>query len=70
MTIVIGGSTADAELTALTRWAAPAAGITQAERLARLDRVRALAEARGADAVLVNAGPSLHYFAEIGRAHV
>jgi Xaa-Pro dipeptidase len=62
---MIGGSTMDTELAALAHWAAPAPAITRAERLARLDRLRALAEARGADAVLVNAGPSLHYFAGV-----
>ncbi|WP_267387468.1 Xaa-Pro peptidase family protein [Sphingomonas sp. GC_Shp_3] len=62
---MIGGSTAEAELGALTRWASPAPGITQAERLTRLDRLRALGAERGADAVLVNAGPSLHYFAGV-----
>ncbi|WP_242147343.1 M24 family metallopeptidase [Sphingomonas sp. BAUL-RG-20F-R05-02] len=62
---MIGGSTAEAELGALARWASPAPGITQAERLTRLDRLRALGAERGADAVLVNAGPSLHYFAGV-----
>ena len=60
--MTIGGSSAAAELAAITPWADKAAPIDVAERNARLERVRALTAALGADALLVQAGPSLHYF--------
>ncbi|WP_341208571.1 Xaa-Pro peptidase family protein [uncultured Sphingomonas sp.] len=60
--MTIGGSSAAAELAAITPWAEKAAPIDVAERNARLERARALTAALGADALLVQAGPSLHYF--------
>jgi Xaa-Pro dipeptidase len=59
---MIGGSTADAELARIQPWADRAPGITLAEREDRLARARAGLAAIGADALLVNAGPSLRYF--------
>jgi len=60
--MTIGGSTIEAELAALATWAAPAPRITVEERLTRIERARERLDAIGADAVLVNAGPSLRYF--------
>ena len=59
---MIGGSTADEQLANLGRWQIPATPIAPAERRDRLDRARALTEASGATALLVNAGASLRYF--------
>ncbi len=58
----IGGSTAEAELAQLSVWANRAPAITLAEREARLARAREGLTRIGADALLVNAGPSLRYF--------
>lgn len=63
--MTIGGSTAAAELAALTPWADRAPAISEAERLARIAAVRARLEAMGAQALLVNAGMSLRYFAGV-----
>lgn len=63
--MTIGGSTAAAELAALTPWSDRAPAITEAERLARIAAVRARLEAMGAQALLVNAGMSLRYFAGV-----
>lgn len=63
--MTIGGSTAAAELAAIGPWAAPAPAITRAERLQRIERARGLTEAMGADALLINAGASLRYFAGV-----
>lgn len=59
---MIGGSTAQAELTALQPWAQRAPAIAVEEREDRIARARTLADALGADALLVNAGTSLRYF--------
>ncbi|HVI99415.1 MAG TPA: Xaa-Pro peptidase family protein [Sphingomonas sp.] len=59
---MIGGSTAEAELAAITPWVDRAPPVTAAERLVRLDRARALMAEAGADALLVAAGASLRYF--------
>lgn len=59
---MIGGSTAEAELATLGAWANRAPAITLAEREARLARAREALASIGADALLVNAGPSLRYF--------
>ncbi|WP_084578895.1 M24 family metallopeptidase [Sphingomonas azotifigens] len=63
--MTIGGSTAERELAALALWADRAPAITLAEREGRLARVRAYLEAMGAQALLVNAGMSLRYFAGV-----
>lgn len=60
--MTIGGSNAAAELAAITPWADRAPPIGAAERQARLERARTLAEASGADGLLVNVGASLRYF--------
>nr|WP_210210363.1 Xaa-Pro peptidase family protein [Altericroceibacterium spongiae] len=59
---MIGGSDFDTELAAITPWQDRAAPITQAEYHARMKRARALTEAAGADALLVNVGDSMRYF--------
>lgn len=58
----VGGSTAEQELARLAPWAHPAAPITAAEHLTRLEAARERLEAAGANALLVGAGPSLRYF--------
>lgn len=63
--MTIGGSTAETELAALAPWADRAPPITLAERRDRLARVRERMEAMGAQALLVNAGMSLRYFAGV-----
>ena len=63
--MTIGGSTIAAELAALKPWHSPVAPIGADERSARLDRARERMAAIGADALLVNAGPSLRYFTGI-----
>lgn len=63
--MTIGGSTAAAELAAIRPWAATAPAIDRAERLARIERARALTEGMGADALLISAGASLRYFAGV-----
>jgi len=60
--MTIGGSTIPAELAALEQWTSPAPRIGREERDARLARAREKLAALGADALLVNAGPSLRYF--------
>lgn len=62
MTIGIGGSTAAAELAALEPWQDRAPPIARAERLARIEKARALTAASGADALLIGAGASFRYF--------
>lgn len=59
---MIGGSTAEAELAQLSPWADKAPAIALAEREQRLIRAREGLGRIGADALLVNAGPSLRYF--------
>jgi Xaa-Pro dipeptidase len=63
MTKGIGGSNAAAELAALAPWPKPAPAIARGEREARLEQARRHMAALGADALLMGAGPSLHYFA-------
>jgi len=63
--MTIGGSTIAAELAALGQWRLPVAPIGRDERNSRLDRARERLAAIGADALLVNAGPSLRYFTGI-----
>lgn len=63
--MTIGGSTATEQLATLAPRPDPAPRITCDERLARLDKVRALTAAAGADAVLIGAGDSLLYFAGV-----
>ena len=60
--MTIGGSTIAAELDTLERWPSPVSAIGKDERNARLERARERLAAIGADALLVNAGPSLRYF--------
>jgi Xaa-Pro dipeptidase len=60
--MTIGGSTIAAELAALEQWHSPVPPIGSGERDARLARARERLAAIGADALLVNAGPSLRYF--------
>jgi Xaa-Pro dipeptidase len=60
--MTIGSSTIAAELAALDKWHSPASPIGREERNARLERARERLAAIGADALLVNAGPSLRYF--------
>ncbi len=64
--MTIGGSTITAELAALEQWPSPAPSIGKEERNARLEHARTRLAAIGADALLVNAGPSLRYFTGIG----
>jgi Xaa-Pro dipeptidase len=61
----IGGSTIETELAGLGPWADVAPAITVAEREARLEKARHLMVDMGADALLVGAGSSLHYFAGV-----
>jgi Xaa-Pro dipeptidase len=62
---MIGGSNAADELATLPVWPAPPPPIGADERNARLNQARALTDAFGATALLVNAGPSLRYFTGI-----
>jgi Xaa-Pro dipeptidase len=64
--MTIGGSTIAAELDTLEHWHAPVPAIGKDERNARLERARERLTAIGADALLVNAGPSLRYFTGVG----
>ncbi|MDP5279006.1 Xaa-Pro peptidase family protein [Sphingomonas sp. DG1-23] len=63
--MTIGGSTIAAELAALAPWPTPVPQIGRNERNDRLARARERLAAIGADALLVNAGPSLRYFTGI-----
>lgn len=62
---MIGGSNAETELAKLELWKDRAPAITAAERELRLARVGDLTAGLGADALLVNAGPSLRYFSGV-----
>ena len=59
---MIGSSTAEAELAALSPWPTPAPPISPEERRARLARAQGLTRDLGCGALLVNAGASLNYF--------
>lgn len=61
----IGGSSAAEQLAAITPWVDIAAPISVNERLARIEKVRALTRDSGADALIVGAGASLRYFAGV-----
>jgi len=61
----IGGSNAAATLAALRPWGDKAPAIARAERLQRIERARAFTDRIGADALLINAGASLRYFAGV-----
>lgn len=61
----IGGSNAAAELAELAPWPEPTPPISAQERGARIERARALTAEAGADALLIGAGASLHYFAGV-----
>jgi len=62
----IGGSTAAAELAALSAWSTPAPAISSSERVARIERAQRLMADVGADALLISAGASLSYFTGVG----
>lgn len=59
----IGGSTADKELSDLDRWSRPASPILANERAQRIEQARTLMVETGVDALIVDAGSSLRYFA-------
>lgn len=59
---MIGGSTPQAELAALSQWTDTAPAISPEEYRDRIRLARNLTEGLGADALIVNAGPSLRYF--------
>ncbi|MDM7957093.1 Xaa-Pro peptidase family protein [Blastomonas sp.] len=61
----IGGSSAAAQLAAITRWTDPAAPIGVDERLRRIEQARRLTRDSGADALIIGAGTSLRYFAGV-----
>jgi Xaa-Pro dipeptidase len=61
----IGGSTAERELAELRPWRNPAPPITRDEREARLAKAQGLMASIGADAMIVGAGASLRYFADV-----
>ncbi len=63
--MAIGGSDAASVLDTLQPWAQRAPSITRSERLQRIERVRSFTDRMGADALLVNAGASLRYFAGV-----
>ena len=60
--MTIGGSTAEAELAALSPWTHRAPPIARAEYDARIARARALMADAGVEALIVGAGASLRYF--------
>lgn len=60
---MIGGSSVERELSALSAWPNPAPPITGEERLARLAKAQSLMTT---DAMIVGAGASLRYFAGVG----
>ena len=66
--MTIGCSTAEIELASLAPWASPAPPIGTAERRARLAAAQERMAEIGADAMLVNAGPSLRYFTGVAWA--
>jgi Xaa-Pro dipeptidase len=66
MTRGIGGSSAAAELSEMTRWTERAPAITRQERISRIERAQRLMADAGVDALLIGAGASLRYFTGIG----
>ena len=62
---MIGGADAADVLAGLKPWAGAAPAITDSERTARLEKARRLTAEAGGDALLVNAGMSLRYFAGV-----
>ena len=60
--MTIGGSDAATELAAMERWRDTAPPIAPAEHEERIARAQECVGRMGADALLVNAGPSLRYF--------
>ena len=66
--MTIGCSTTEIELAGLAPWASPAPPVSAGERRARLTAAQARIAEVGADALLVNAGPSLRYFTGVGWA--
>ena len=62
---MIGGANAAEVLAGLGPWEGVAPAISGAERAARLDKARRLTTEAGGDALLVNAGMSLRYFAGV-----
>src|SRR5687767_16019623 len=61
----IGGSTIAAELAALKLEHAAPPPISRDERRQRIERARRLTRDAGADALIINAGASLRYFAGV-----
>ncbi|MEW5685488.1 MAG: Xaa-Pro peptidase family protein [Pseudomonadota bacterium] len=59
---MIGGSTAERELSELKPWASPAAPISVDERRGRIAKAQGLMAEIGADALIIGAGASLRYF--------
>ncbi|TYC92074.1 Xaa-Pro peptidase family protein [Novosphingobium sp. BW1] len=62
MTTMIGGSNRETELARLGRWSEWAPKITRAEYAARIEAARTRMIDAGADAMVVNVGPSMRYF--------
>jgi Xaa-Pro dipeptidase len=62
MTMGIGGSSAAAELAAISPWPEPAQPISADERLGRIEQARRLMAEQDVDALMVGAGASLLYF--------
>jgi len=65
MSHAVGGSSAAIELSDLRPWPKRPAPIAQSEYAARAEHARHLLAALGADALVVNAGPSLRYFSGV-----
>lgn len=70
MTIGVGGSTAEAELAAMTPMRGDAPPIGGAERMARIERAQALMRESGIDALWLDVSTSLTYFTglRLGRS--
>ncbi|MFT7528533.1 MAG: Xaa-Pro aminopeptidase [Arenicella sp.] len=62
MTIGVGGSIAEQELTRLSNMTQGVQAITQAEYTARQKQAQQLMQQQGIDAVYLNAGTNLYYF--------
>ena len=65
MTGSIGGSSAEKELQTLARWPNRIEPICVAERMARIEKARAMMDKAGFDALFIGAGHSLRYFAGV-----